>query len=200
MWNHRLCRRSLYFKKEVVVPLEGCLVCAHVAAGLVVFGGWRVVHGSWAQGWAVFPLALLSAFHPAAWCCCTKILLLANIGLSSKSKHFQEKTWVSLSPFPHFSALCAVVLWDGFRVSAPCILLRFLCQLDNCSAAFLGSHRASSSSEPSAVLLNLALWQDGFQGFPTSASSSMRFLIFRYPSLESPPAPIIQLYTKLPFS
>lgn len=61
-----------------------------------------------------------SALPP--WSGCTKTLLSGNIGLSSKSKHFQEKTWKSIfSVSTPLYPPCCRLLW--LVVKLPTLLL-----------------------------------------------------------------------------
>lgn len=67
-------------------------------------------------------LVFLSSSPSPPWCRCTKTLLSGNIGLSSKSKHFQERTWKSI--FSVSTPLCPLLCrWVRLFVKLPPRLL-----------------------------------------------------------------------------
>lgn len=128
-------------------------------------------------------LVFLSSSPSPPWCCCTKTLLSGNIGLSSKSKHFQEKTWKSI--FSVSTPLCPLLchlVWLLVKFPTQ-LLIQFISGWDYC-CVFLNLCRTSLNTSLSSVLLNLTLWWDrGFQGcyFSMSGWSSVRYLIFPLP-------------------
>lgn len=67
-------------------------------------------------------LAFLSSSPSPPGSCCTKTPLSGNTGLSSKSKHFQEKTWKSI--FSVSTPLCPLCCHlEGLVVKLPTLLL-----------------------------------------------------------------------------
>lgn len=129
-------------------------------------------------------LVFLSSFPSPPWCCCTKTLLSDNIGLFSKSKHFQEKTWKSI--FSVSTPLCPLschLVWLFVRLSTR-FLIQFISGLHYYCTYFENFCWTSLNMCPSSILPHLTFWWDwDFRWcyFSMSGWSSVRYLIFPIP-------------------
>ena len=75
-------------------------------------------------------LVFLSSSASPPWSGCTKTLLSGNIGLSSKSKHFQEKTWKSIfSVSTPLCPLCCHLVWLVGKLPT-LLLIQFISGID----------------------------------------------------------------------
>lgn len=84
-------------------------------------------------------LVFLSSFPSPPWSCCTKTLLSGNTGLSSKSKHFQEKTWKSIfSVSTPLCPLCCHFMWLVIKLPT-LLLIQFINELDH-YCVYLSKH------------------------------------------------------------
>lgn len=110
------------------VVVRFCSTCIVLAAGHVIRSSPRVLYTRLALSSLVF----LSGSPSPPWSCCTKTLLSGGIGLSSKSKHFQEKTWKSI--FSVSTPLCPLschLVWLVVKLRT-LLLIQFISGIDYC--------------------------------------------------------------------
>lgn len=111
-------------------------------------------------------LVFLSSSPSPPWSCHTKTLLSGNIGLSSKSKHFQEKTWKSIfSVSTPLCPLCCHLVW--LVVKPPTLLLiQFISGLDY-YCIYLSKHMLNHLLTSPCLLFYLILHFDKIEIFVT---------------------------------
>ena len=157
-------KKTIWFFKDIwpvptwMLPEDGGRAFSStsivLAAGRVMWSSSRVLYTRLGLSSLVF----LSSSASPPWSGCTKTLLSGNTGLSSKSKHFQEKTWKSIfSGSTPLSPLCCHLVW--LVVKLPTLLLiQFISGIDYYLSFFLSLCWTSPNKPLSSIFLNLPFW------------------------------------------